>query len=322
MSAGLRTVVVAWGGAERLGPVLDAIERSGQPQSGEIVVVGRAGDALLAACAARATVLTPDASWPNTPGAHRNLGALGAEAEWILFADGDVIVEPAFVAEAIALLLARPEVVGVGGRIHERQWQGDRLVREVPDLHRSGAGGVVEMLAAAWVARRAAFEAVGGFDPRLPAEEDMELCVRLAARGDTLVALDQRAAYHDCAPRPSWAEIRRRFRSGLFAGQGLLLRYSWGTPFFARHLWRQRLFLAMLLYAALGVGLAWWVILTRAPMAQAIFTGWEVSVLALWLVMSARKRSLSLGGLAIVTWLALGAGIVRAWVTGSPGRAA
>ena len=127
-------------------------------------------------------------------------------------------------------------------------------MREVPDLHKSGAGGEVEMLAAAWIARRTAFEAARGFDPRLPAEEDMELCVRLAAAGGKLVALDRRAGYHDCAPRPSWAEIRRRFAGGLFAGQGLLLRYSWGTPFFARHLWRQRLFLATLLYALLGVG--------------------------------------------------------------------
>jgi hypothetical protein len=35
-----------------------------------------------------------------------------------------------------------------------------------------------------------------------------------------------------------------------------------------------------------------------------------------WIVMSLRKRSLALGGLSILAWLALGAGIVRSWVTG------
>ncbi|MEZ0242812.1 MAG: glycosyltransferase family 2 protein, partial [Sphingomonas sp.] len=89
-------------------------------------------------------------------------------------------------------------------------------MREVPDLHRSGHGGDVEMLAAAWIVRRAAFEAAQGFDPRLPAEEDTELCLRLAAHGGRIVALDQRAAYHDCTPRPSLAELRRRWSSGLF----------------------------------------------------------------------------------------------------------
>jgi cellulose synthase/poly-beta-1,6-N-acetylglucosamine synthase-like glycosyltransferase len=320
MVAGLRTVVVSWGGSERLGPVLDAIERAGQPFAGEIVIVGRAGDAGVAAQAGRATVLAPEPDSPNTPGAHRNQGARGASAPWILFADGDVTVEPGFVADAVALLAARPEVVGVGGRIHERQWQGGALVREVPDLHKSGAGGEVEMLAAAWVARRTAFEAVRGFDPRLPAEEDMELCVRLAAAGGKLVALDRRAGYHDCAPRPSWAEIRRRFAGGLFAGQGLLLRYSWGTPFFARHLWRQRLFLATLAYALLGVVLA--AFSPGMAAARTAFALWALGALVAWAVMALRKRSLALGGLAIMTWLALGIGIARAWITGRPGRAA
>jgi cellulose synthase/poly-beta-1,6-N-acetylglucosamine synthase-like glycosyltransferase len=320
MAAELRTVVVSWGGSERLGSVLDAIERAGEPYGGEIVIVGRPGDEGVARMASRATVLAPDPGSPNTPGAHRNQGARGATAPWILFADGDVAVEAAFVRDAVALLAARPEVVAVGGRIHERQWRGQTLVREVPDLHKSGAGGEVEMVAAAWIARRSAFEAVRGFDPRLPAEEDMELCVRLAAAGGKVIALDQRAAYHDCAPRPSWAEIRRRFAGGLFAGQGLLLRYSWGTPFFARHLWRQRLFLATLAYALLGVVLAAFSLVAGG--ARTALALWTLGALGVWALMALRKRSLVLGGLAVATWLALGFGIARAWITGSPGRAA
>jgi hypothetical protein len=314
MGARLRTVVVAWGGSERLAAALDAIELAGRPYAGEIVVVGRPGDAALELAALRASVRPPDASQPNTPGAHRNQGERGADAPWILFADGDVVVEPAFVTEAIALLEASPEVVAVGGRIHERQWEGARLVREVPDLHRSGAGGPVEMVAAAWIARRLAFEAVGGFDPRLPAEEDMELCLRLAAAGGRIVALDQRAAYHDCAPRPSLAEIRRRFEGGLFAGQGLLLRHAWGTPSFARHFARQRLYLGALAYAVLGAGLL--VSALAAPDARGMFMLWTLGALAAWALMAWRKKSVALGGLSILTWLALGLGIARAWATG------
>src|SRR5207344_3063689 len=115
----------------------------------------------------------------------------GASAEYLLFVDDDMIVEPEYVQAAVALLDASPGVVAVGGRIHERQWREGTFVREIPDLHRSGKGGDVEMLAAAWIVRRAAFEKVGGFDPRLPAEEDMELCLRLAASGGRVVALDQ-----------------------------------------------------------------------------------------------------------------------------------
>jgi cellulose synthase/poly-beta-1,6-N-acetylglucosamine synthase-like glycosyltransferase len=224
-----------------------------------------------------------------------------------LFADDDVVLESSFVSAALELLDRSPDVVGVGGRIHERQWRAGSLVREIPDLHGSGRGGDVEMLAAAWIARRTAFETVGGFDPRLPAEEDMDLCIRLHDAGGRIVALDTRAAYHDCSPRPSLAEIRRRWSSGLFAGQGILLRQTWGTPAFARHFARQRLYLATFVYAVTGVVLAFF---------PPLFAWWTLGALLAWIVMAWRKRSLALGGLSILAWLALGAGIVRAWVTG------
>ena len=299
MSARVRTVVAAWGASPRLTPALDSIDRA--VPGGEIVVVGTVP------VAGRARVVPPDPAQPSTPGSHRNQGARGFDGPYLLFADDDMVLEPEFVSEALALLDRSPEVAAVGGRVHERQWRGGTLVREIPDLHRSGAGGEVEMLAAAWIARRSAFEAVGGFDARLPAEEDMDLCIRLHDAGGKIVALDRRAAYHDCTPRPSLAEIRRRWSSGLFAGQGILLRQSWGTPAFARHFARQRLYLATVAYAALGV------VLVFVPVA---FAWWALGALVVWAVMSFKKRSVALGGLSILAWLALGLGIVRAWVTG------
>jgi cellulose synthase/poly-beta-1,6-N-acetylglucosamine synthase-like glycosyltransferase len=309
VSARIRTVVAAWGASPRLSSAIESIARATAPYAGEIVVVGAPPAAV------SVEVVAPDPALPPTPGSHRNQGARGATAEYLLFVDDDMIVEPDYVSAAVARLDASPEVVAVGGRIHERQWREGTFVREIPDLHRSGAGGDVEMLAAAWLVRRAAFEAVSGFDPRLPAEEDTELCLRLAADGGRIVALDQRAAYHDCTPRPSLAELRRRWSSGLFAGQGLLLRQSWGTPFFGRHLARQRLYLASFAYAALGVLLA--ALALFVPGAAAAFALWTLGVLALWAWMALRKRSVALGGLSILAWLVLGAGIVRAWTRGA-----
>jgi hypothetical protein len=320
MNVRLRAVVPAFGAPERLAATVDALERAGKEHGLDIVVLARAGDPVAAALGARAQVLVPGPGVPNTPGAHRHVGAAGATAPLLLFADADVTVEPAFVVDALARFAADPAVVAVGGRIHERQWKAGRLVREIPDLHKSGAGGPVEMVAAAWIARRDAFVAVGGFDPRLPAEEDVELCLRLAARGGRVVALDERAAYHDCAPRPSLAEIRRRFARGLFSGQGLLLRYSWGTPLFARHLWRQRLYLACVAYAGLGVAVALASLLGAGRAADAALVAWGAALALAWALMAFRKRSVGLGGLSVLTWFALGFGIARAWATGRAGR--
>lgn len=319
----VRFVVVAWGRSDRLAACLDAIDAAAAAAgvTAETVVVLAPFDpalALLGPRQPRVRPIVPPPGAAHTPGANRNRAAEGAAAPYLAFVDGDAEIDPGFLAAALARLESDPALAGVGGRIHERQWAGARLVREIPDSYRSRGGGAVELLATAWVARRSAFEAVGGFDPRLPAEEDIELCIRLADRGHPVVALDRRAAYHDGPPRPSLAEFRRRWGSGLYAGQGLLLRYSWGTRHFARHLARQGLYLGALAFVVLGAVLALSALLgvRRAPGALATWLG---ALGFAVVVMAVRKRSLTAGALAIATWIVLGAGIVRAWALGPRG---
>lgn len=311
----VRAVVVAWGRSDGLAACLDAIDAACVVAGVgvETVVVLAPNDAAGTASAQRsgARVIVPAAGESHTPGANRNRGAAGAAPTYLAFVDGDTRLDPAFIAAALARLAAAPTLGGIGGRIRERQWQDGRLVRTIEDAYKSGAGGPVEMLATAWIARRSAFEAVGGFDPRLPAEEDVELCIRLAAARHPLEALDGVAAEHDCPPRPSLAEFRRRWRSGLYAGQGLLLRYAWGTPHFGRHLARQRLYLVALAFVVAGIGLA----LLAGAMPGALGL-WSALVALAVLVMAVRKRNLVHGVLAVATWVVLGFGIVRAWIVG------
>jgi GT2 family glycosyltransferase len=316
--AAVRFVVVAWGRSEGLDrglAAIAAVARAGVDC--ETFVVLAPGDlpGEDMAKAARARVVRPAPGEPHTPGANRNLAARGATAPYLAFVDGDAVIEPAFVPAALARLEAEPWLGGVGGRIHERQWEGPALVREIPDAYRSGGGGPVEMLATAWIARRAAFEAVGGFDARLPAEEDVELCIRLADAGHPVVALDLRAAYHDGPPRPSLAEFRRRWETGLYAGQGLLLRYAWGTPNFARHFTRQGLYFAALGFVLLGLFL-FFAAAAGVPRAPGTFRDWLVLAVAVVAIMAWRKRSLRLGALSVLAWVVLGIGIVRAWIAG------
>lgn len=316
--ARVRCVVVAYGQAGRLAATLDSIVRAGDalgvPGVETVVVLGPS-DPDEAARARGVRVLLAGPDRPHTPGANRNAGAAGASAEYLCFADGDVVLEPDFLKRALARLDEAERLGGVGARIHERQWDGERLVREIPDLHKSGAGGPVEWVASAWVARRSAFEAVGGFDARLPAEEDVDLCVRLADAGHPVESLDARAAFHDCAPRPSWSEFGRRWKSGLYAGQGLLLRTAWGGPHFARHLRRQRLFLGAFAFTLAGLALAV-LALADGDLARATFAAWLALAALVVAVMALRKRSLVLGALSVAAWVVLGAGIVHAFARG------
>ena len=81
--------------------------------------------------------------------------------------------------------------------------------------------------------RAEAFEAVGGFDPTVPAGEEPELCQRLREAGWTVVRLDADMTWHDSAMtgfrqwwqppvpqrlrRPRHRHPVRRAATGLFA---------------------------------------------------------------------------------------------------------
>ena len=155
--------------------------------------------------------------------------------------------------------------------------------------------------------RRAALLAVGGYDARLGAEEDFELGLRLGRAGWRLRLLAGPAARHWNPPRPSLAELRRRWRMGLTIGPGQALRLYLGRPGFGALLDRQRLPLAML-----GLWLAGGLALAAAALGGGLrpLAWWSLAWLALVMMMAARKRSLRLALHGMLAWSANGLGVV------------
>jgi cellulose synthase/poly-beta-1,6-N-acetylglucosamine synthase-like glycosyltransferase len=284
---------------------------------GEAVVVVQAGDPYADRVRdAGATLLEIAAGERMTPGACRNLAAKDAKGEWLCMLDGDVVLDPAFLGRAIAFLEQNPDAGGYGGRIDERHWRGETMVGQIRDLNRIGSGGEVTILAAVWLCRRAAFEQVGGFDSQMPSEEDFDLSLRLRRSGWKIWAGGEFVGFHDCPPRPSLAEIVRRWRSGLFAGQGLALRKAWGTPLFAPLLARQRVFVGALFYLALGL-LSLGAALAGKPVPLMV---WVLVGTLGWIFMSLRKRSIRLGFLSLLTWTVQGVALLRSWLFGPWGE--
>ena len=315
MSAVVRAVIVGFGCGPYLDRCLSAWEvaRDTAGVEGETVVVLPPGEGA-PDLGRRARVLEVGPGESTTPGANRNRGAQGATSEWLLFLDGDVELMRGFVGRALAAVAGRPTVAGFSGRLDEKHWQGGRLVGGARDLYRVGSGGKVPYLAQAWLCRRAAFENVGGFDARLPAEEDFELGARLRRAGWTLLAEPELAGVHHCAPRPSLAELRRRWKNGMYAGPGRALRQARGTALFGELLARQRLYLATLAYAVLGV-----IALVVAPF---YFLLWLWGLVFAWGLLALRKRSARLAALSLLTWAVQGVALVRVWLLGPWGTMA
>jgi hypothetical protein len=232
--------------------------------------------------------------------------------------DGDVELDPAFVGRALCFLDSHPGAGGYGGRLDECYWREGREVGGLRDLFGIGRGGDMAFLAPVWLCRRAAFERVGGFDPRLPSEEDFELGVRLRQDGWTLRADPELAGTHHCTPRPSFAEIGRRWRSGMYAGPGLALRHAWGRPGFGEILAREWLYLATFGFVLLGVAAA----ALAATGRMGPLTAWVAAAVVGWAAHSVRKRSPRLAAFALLIWGLQGAAILAAWWLGAWGGTA
>jgi hypothetical protein len=257
-------------------------------------------------------VLSPPPGLAATPGGARMLGFAAVSGEWVLFVDADTEVEAGWVAAALAATGTDSRVAGYGGRIAERVTDGVRDWAGDPDLNRIGDHEHdILLLTTPALYRRDALLAVGGYDTRLGAEEDFELGLRLRAAGWRLVALAGLAAHHWNGPRPSLAEVRRRWVFGLTPGPGEALRVYLGRRGFGALLTRQRLPLAML---------GWWLVGLVALVAALVTRDarglllWLTSAGVLVAVVAARKRSLRLALHALLTWSVNGLGILVGFV--------
>ena len=247
---------------------------------------------------------------PLTPGGARMLGCAACGGDWVLFADADVELERAWLDAAVAAAggAGGGSLAGLWGRLEE--WftgpAGERP--GAPDLYGVGrAERAVDYLATLAFYRRDALLAVGGYDPRLSSEEDFELGLRLRARGFELRSLALLAARHWSAPRPSFGELARRWRTGLCFGQGQVLRLYAGRPGFGALLRRQALYLATLAMWALALVVA--VLALAGAGARALLAA-SALPLAVLAVMALRKRRARLALHSLLSWTLNGLGLV------------
>ena len=249
-------------------------------------------------------------SRPLTPGAARNAGFAACGGDWVLFVDADVEVERAWLDRACAEVEREPALAGTWGRIEEWFVDGASERPGVRDLYRVGeADAEARYTATLSFYRRTALAEVGGYDPCLNSEEDFELGLRLRQAGFRLRTLAPLAARHWSAPRPSFREYGRRWRTGLCFGPGQALRRYLGRAGFGELFARNAHYVVVLAWALAGPFVWAW----GGP---SLLKVWAKLPLALLLVMAIRKRSLRLALHSLVTWTVMAAGTVVGFVRG------
>lgn len=267
-------IVIGRNEGDRLIACLESL--AGQVATLVYVDSGSTDGSVAAARAHGATVVLLDQSTPFTAARARNAGAEAAgPAELIQFVDGDCEVDAGWLAAGCAALDADVGLAVVCGRRRERAPEAsvwNRLIDrewDTPIGEAKACGGDALL-------RRAAFDAVGGFNAAVIAGEEPELCVRLRAAGWRIARLDAEMTRHDAA-LTRWSQwATRARRAGYAYAQGAALHGAPPERHNVSELRRALLWGGALPVAALALALA------GSPWALLPATAYPAQILRLW----------------------------------------
>ena len=231
-------------------------------------------------------------------------------AEYFYLLDGDMRLDPAFLAAGVAFLDAHPRHAAVGGGVREVNVDSIEFeLRARNDrVKGSSLAGDVDRLDCGGLYRVAAVRDLGYIaDRNLHAFEEFELGARLRSAGWRLARIDVPAVEHHGHAVGGYRLMWRRLRSGYAGGPGEVVRAAWRRPHWPRIV---RGF-AQLHYSVIVYG--WWLALLAA-----LVMGQGRALVAMLLVPLAflvvRRRSLRLGLYSLATWNVIAIGLLQGLV--------
>jgi len=215
----MAAVVIGRNEGGRLEPSLRSVQAAGLP----VVYVdsGSTDGSSGVASSLGVPVVQLDPSRPFSAARARNEGLNEAltrspASQFVLFLDGDCVLDASFPAAAAAVFGERPNCAVVIGHLSERFPNASVYNRLCAIEWRSPAGQVKNFAALGGImaARIPAIRHVGGFNEQVIAGEDSELGVRLALAGYQVFKVDRPMAVHDAHMRRFGEWWRRSVRAG------------------------------------------------------------------------------------------------------------
>lgn len=169
-------------------------------------------------------VVQLDLSTPFTAGRARNAGVqklaeLGLSPTYVQFVDGDCTLHKDWLASAASFLETHPKSAITCGRLREKHPDAS-VYNRMADAEWDAPTGNTKSCGGIFMARLSAFEQVGGFDARLIAGEEPELCIRLRQAGWEIWRLADDMGMHDIAITRFSQWWHRTRRGGIAAALG------------------------------------------------------------------------------------------------------
>ncbi len=224
-------------------------------------------------------VVELDTTIPFTAGRARNAGferlsELMPDVEFVQFVDGDCEVVEGWVERATAVLERSGDVGVVCGRRRER-FPRNTIWNRLCDMEWNTPVGRALACGGDALYRASAFRAAGGFDARLVAGEEPELCMRIRSRGFVIERIDAEMTLHDVAMTHFSQWWRRASRNGHAIVGALMLHgretgHDWGRQLFRAVFWPALITAATIVAAAApftNVSTGWKLGCAAAPLA-------------------------------------------------------
>jgi len=153
---------------------------------------------------------------PTTAARGRNAGWTQTRAPFILFLDGDTVLDLEFVAKAVKRF-DDPTIAGVYGNRRETR-TADSTYNAIFDLDWNSASDSAQSWSLFFggdaLVRREALAAVGGYNNLLIAGEEPDMCRRIRGLGYRILHIDEPMTLHDLAMHTFNQYWRRSIRTG------------------------------------------------------------------------------------------------------------
>jgi glycosyltransferase involved in cell wall biosynthesis len=236
-------------------------------------------------------------------GAAPQLGYQHAQGKYIYLLDGDMQLCEGFLTKAMQYLDENSQVAGVSGKLVDTQLITSEDRRRASEYSHVNSEKNVTHLGGGGLYRSAAIESVLYFShSQLTACEELELGSRLVCKGWGLIRMDYDASLHTGHNESDFQRIKRLWKNGRLAANGVLLKSAFAEPWFivcASHLWF--LFMPLLVNLVTLFFLLIASLFINLPTYSFLFSFLGVWLLILLLI-SIKKKSAKDAAVSVVTW--------------------